>query len=243
MTSTHDAAQTDRPVALVTAASRGMGRGIARELARRGWRLGLFSRSEDVVGLGEELGAHVCRGSTSDPDDLARFCQSSWEALGRIDAVVNNTGHPPRGGLLDVPDTAWHEALDLILLNVVRMSRLATPYLLRNPGGGAIVNMSSIAAVQPDLTHPVSSVLRAGLGGFAKLYAQQYARQGLRMNNLVAGRIESYPQPEERVREIPAQRLGTVEEVASYVAFLLSPEAAYVNGQNIVIDGGLVRGL
>lgn len=237
-TTDNDAA---RPVALVTAASRGMGEGIARELVRRGWRVSLFARSQQVLDLGSELNAPAFQGSTANADDLARFVRSSWDQFGRIDAVVNNTGHPPKGELLDVSDEDWHAALDLIVLNVVRMSRLVTPLMLQRGEGGAILNISSIGAIQPDLVHPVSVVLRAGLGGFAKLYADRYAAQGLRMNNILAGRIDSYPQPPERIREIPAKRLGTVREVAACAAYLLSEGASYINGQSIAVDGGLTR--
>ncbi len=233
--------ESTRRVALVTAASRGMGEGIARELVRRGWRVSLFARSEQVLELGKELDAPAFRGSTANADDLARFVDSSWERFGRIDAVVNNTGHPPRGDLLAIPDEDWHEAMDLVLLNVARMSRLVTPLMLRGGQSGASLNISSIAAIQPDATHPVSAVLRAGLGSFAKLYADRYAAQGLRMNNILAGRIDSYPQPPERIREIPAGRLGTVSEVAEFAAFLLSEGASYINGQSIAVDGGLTR--
>ena len=158
----------------------------------------------------------------------------------RIDAVVNNTGHPPKGDLLAIPDEDWHRALDLVLLNVVRMARLATP-VMEAQGSGAFVNISTFAAFEPSLSFPVSSSLRAGLGSFARLYAERYAAAGIRMNNLLPGFIDSYPVEEELVAGIPMRRYGKVEEVGATVRFLLSDEAGYITGQNLRVDGGLTR--
>jgi NAD(P)-dependent dehydrogenase (short-subunit alcohol dehydrogenase family) len=230
------------PVAVVTAASKGMGEGIARELARRGYRLALLARSDGVVALARELGGVAVQGSVAVEDDLARLIALAQERYGRIDAVINNTGHPPTGDLLSIPDSDWYKALDLILLNVVRMSRLTTPLMLAQ-GRGAIVNISTIGALQPDARFPLSAVLRSGLAGFAKLYADRYAAQGIRMNNLLPGRIDSYPQSPERIAEIPAKRLGTVTEIAKVAAFLVSDEGSYLNGQSLLVDGGLIRGV
>lgn len=231
-----------KPVALVTAASRGMGEGIARHLVANGWRVSLLARSDSVIELGRELNGLAMRGSVSDPGDLTRLVDHTYDRFGRIDGVVNNTGHPPRGDILSIEDREWHEALDLLVLNVIRTSRLVVPHMQR-AGGGAFVNISTIGAVQPDVQHPVSAVLRSGLSGFTKLFANTYARTGLRMNNVLPGRIDSYPQTPERIAEIPAGRLGQVRDIATTVAFLLSPDAAYINGQDIIVDGGLVRGV
>jgi len=240
MTST--ASPSSAPVAIVTAASQGIGEACARTLSARGYRLALLARSQALGALAQELGGVHVVGSVTDPRDLEKLVHATLNAYGRIDAVVNNTGHPPRGELLQISDEEWHAALDLVILNAIRMTRLVTPVMLAAKKG-AIVNISTIGAIQPDLAFPVSTVLRAGLNGFAKLFAQRYADSGLRMNNVLPGRIASYPQPDERVREIPARRLGTVAEVSAAVAFLASDEASYVNGQSIIVDGGLVRGV
>src|SRR5512140_2339519 len=112
--------QTPR-VALVTAASHGMGAACARELARRGYRVGLLSRSQAVVRLALELEGLAIRGSVTEPQDLENFVTTAMERFGRIDAVVNNTGHPAKGELLEISDVEWHEGLDLLLLSVVRL--------------------------------------------------------------------------------------------------------------------------
>lgn len=231
---------TDRKVAIVTAASRGMGAACARELSRRGYDLALMARSAEVVELGNELGALAVQGSVTDEPDLRRLIDATLERFGRLDVVVNNTGHAARGELLELTDDQWHAGVDLLLLNVVRMARLATPVMLAR-GGGAFVNISSFAAVEPDLLFPVSSAIRAALGSFARLFSQRYAGPGLRMNNVLPGWIATYPADEETRRSIPAGRQGSAEEVARVVGFLASEDASYVTGQSLLVDGGVVR--
>jgi len=227
-------------VAIVTAAGRGMGAAIARELSDAGFRLVLLSNSGGAEAVANEIGCISHVGSVTEVEDLALLVEKTMEAYGRIDAVVNNTGHPPKGPLLGIPDSDWHLGLDIVLLNVVRMARLVTPIMLEQ-GGGAFVNISTFAAFEPSLIFPVSSSLRAALGSFAKMYADQYAPQGIRMNNVLPGYIDSYPESEENLREIPMGRYGKVEEIASTVRFLLSEEAGYITGQNIRVDGGITR--
>ena len=230
----------DAPVAIVTAASKGMGAACARELARRGWRVALMARGEEVEALARELGGIAIRGSTSSDDDLGRTVQATLDAWGRIDGVVNNTGHPPKGKLLALTDDDWRAGLDLVLLNVVRMARHATPPMLAR-GRGAFVNISTFAAFEPDARFPISSCLRAALGGFAKLYADQHAAAGLRMNNLLPGFIDTHGVDEAVRATIPAKRYGSTAEIAATVAFLLSDDAGYLTGQNLRVDGGVTR--
>ena len=230
---------TDRPVAIVTAASRGMGAAIARRLASS-HRVALMSRSDEVTAVAAELSGIARVGSVDDAGDTARLVEATLAAYGRIDAVVCNTGHPPKGDLLEVTDDDWHAALDLVLLNVVRMARLVAPVMERQ-GGGAIVNISAFGAVEPSLAFPVSSTLRAGLSAFTKLFADRYGPAGIRMNNVLPGFIETYGVDDETRGRIPLGRPGTVDEVAALVEFLVSAGAGYVTGQSIVADGGITR--
>jgi len=230
------------PVAAVTAASRGIGAACAQELGRRGFRLILLARSAQVDALAAELGAIAICGSVEAPADVVRVVEAARERFGRLDAVINNTGHAAKGDLLALTDADWHAGLDLLLLSVVRMARAATPLMLAG-GGGAFVNISSFAAAEPGLAHPVSGSLRAALGNFAKLYSRQYAGRGLRMNNLLPGWIDTYPVEPDVLAEIPAGRAGTAEEVARAAAFLLSSDASYITGASLRVDGGLIRGV
>lgn len=190
--------------------------------------------------VANELGGISLTGSVTEVKDLKTLVERTMGMYGRIDAVVNNTGHPPKGSLLEISDADWHLGLDITLLNVVRMARLVTPIMLEQ-GGGAFVNISTFAAFEPNLTFPVSSSLRAALGSFAKLYADKYAPHGIRMNNVLPGYIDSYPESEANLLRIPLGRYGKVGEIASTVQFLLSDEAGYITGQNIRVDGGITR--
>ncbi len=217
-----------------------MGAAIARELAAAGYRLVLFSPSENAQKLAAELGAIAVQGSVQVDADLSRLVDVALQHYGRIDVVVNNTGHPPKGDLLAISDAEWHDALDLLILNVARLMRKVTP-VMQSQGGGAIVNISSFAAVMPEQAMPVSSALRAALSAWTRLYAERYARDGIRMNSVLPGFVDSWPSDAAIVASIPAGRYGMTTEIARTVRFLLSEDAAYINGQNILVDGGLVK--
>ena len=229
-----------KKTAIVTAAGKGIGAAIARELGANGYNLVLMSNSGGAKAVAAELNGASLTGSVTEPDDLKKLVDLAMDSYGRIDAVVNNTGHPAKGPLLEIPDEAWHQGLDLLLLNVVRMSRLITP-VMQQQGGGAIVNISTFAAFEPDHTFPVSCSLRAALAGFSKLYADQYAVDGIRMNNLLPGFMDNYPESADTVSKIPLGRYARVEEIAKTARFLLEPDSGYITGQNIRADGGITR--
>jgi len=229
-------------VAIVTAAGKGVGAAIAGELAAAGYRVSLMSNSGGALKLAQDLGGIGMTGSVTEPSDLAKLVDTTLEKYGRIDAVVNNTGHPPKGDLLEITDADWHRGLDLLILNVVRMARLVTPVFIEQ-GGGAIVNISTFSAFEPELAFPVSSSLRGGLAGFTKLYADRYADCGIRINNVLPGYMDNYPESAENLAKIPMKRYASVQEIATTVRFLLSDDASYITGQNIRVDGGITHSI
>ena len=229
-------------VAVVTAAGSGMGAACARELAQRGYRVALMSASGKAEDLAAELGGFGLTGSVTEVGDLESLVGEALDRYGRIDGVVSSTGHPPTGDILDLTDDEWHEALDLVLLNVVRITRLVTPAMARQ-GSGAIVNISTFSAFEPSPAFPLSSSLRAALAGFTKLYSDRYAAEGIRMNNILPGYMENFEIDEQTLHSIPMQRQGSLAEIARTAAFLLSNDAGYITGQNIRVDGGMTRSL
>jgi len=231
---------TKQKTAIITAAGQGMGAAIARELAANDYNVALLSNSGGAERLALELGGIGVTGSVTSITDLTTLVERTMSEYGRIDAVINNTGHPPKGSILDITDEDWHQGLDIVMLNVVRMARLVTP-IMENQGRGAFVNISTFSAFEPKPAFPVSSSLRAALAGFTKLYADQYAAAGIRMNNILPGFIDSYPESADNLSQIPMGRYGAVAEIAKTVRFLISEDAGYITGQNIRIDGGITR--
>ena len=218
-----------------------MGAACAHTLAKEKYNLVLMSRTDGVLEFAKELDAVGMVGNVTKQNDLCKVVDLAMDTYGQIDAIVNNTGHPPKGDLLKITDSEWKESFDLLLLNVVRMSRLAVPIMKKN--GGSIVNISSYSAKDPNISFPTSSTIRAGLSAFVKLFADQYAKDGIRMNNILPGFVDSFDVDDEIRSKIPSKREGRVDEIANTVVFLLSDKSSYVNGQNIRVDGGLGRSI
>jgi NAD(P)-dependent dehydrogenase (short-subunit alcohol dehydrogenase family) len=230
----------EQPVAIFTAAGSGIGAAAARRLAAEGWAVAILSPSGRGAALAESLGGLGVTGSNLEPADLQRLVDAAAARWGRIDAVVNSAGHGPKGELLAISDADWQRGMDFYLLNVVRIARMVTP-LMQRQQRGAIVNVSTYATFEPEAAFPTSGVFRAGLAAFTKLYADQYAADGLRMNNVLPGFIDSLPEKSDRRERIPMGRYGRSDEVAELIAFLASARSSYITGQNIRIDGGLTR--
>jgi len=164
--------------------------------------------------------------------------EASLQRFGRIDAVINCTGHGPKGPLMDISDEDWHLGMDYYFMNVVRMTRLILPTML-NQKSGSIVNISTFAVFEPDPDFPTSAVFRASLASYTKLFSTKYANDGVRMNNVLPGFIDSLPEKEDRRDRIPAGRYAKVRELSEAIAFLASDASSYITGQNLRVDGGL----
>lgn len=227
-------------VAIVTAGGSGMGAAAARRLAADGFRVAILSSSGKGEALAAELGGFGITGSNQSPEDLARLVDGTMERYGRVDVLVNSAGHGPRAPILEITDEQWAKGMDVYLLNVIRPTRLVTP-IMQSQKSGAIINISTAWAFEPSSMFPTSAVFRAGLASFTKLFADTYAGENIRMNNVLPGWIDSLPATEERRDGVPMKRYGTSEEIAATIAFLASDGAAYITGQNLKVDGGLTR--
>ena len=231
---------TEQKVAIITGGGSGMGAAVARRLAADGSQVAVLSSSGKGEALAQELGGFGVTGSNQSNDDLKRLVDGTLGRWGRIDVLVNSAGHGPRAPILEITDEDWHKGMDVYFLNVVRAVRLVAP-VMQAQKGGAIVNISTAWAFEPSAMFPASAVARAGLAAYTKIFADSFAADNVRMNNVLPGWIDSLPQTEERRESVPLQRYGTAEEIAATVAFLASDGAAYITGQNLRVDGGLTR--
>jgi 3-oxoacyl-[acyl-carrier protein] reductase len=255
-------------VALVNAASRGLGRGIAEALAAEGVRLVISSRSQEAVDktaseIVSSYGAEVVpvAADVSRPEAAGTLVGAAVQRFGRLDILVNNSGGPPGGYFQDFDDAAWQKAFELLLLNVVRMVRAALPQL-RSSGHGRVVNVASTSVRQPIKGLILSNSLRAGVAALAKTISDELAPDQITVNTVLPGRILTdrlremfIPRAREAgvpvddlartevAKEIPLGRVGEPSDMGSLVAFLCSDAAAYITGQLIAVDGGQVRGL
>ena len=189
-----------------------------------------------------ELGGLGVTGSNQSNDDLKRFVDAAIAKWGRIDVLVNSAGHGPRAPLIEITDEQWFTAFNVYLMNVIRAVRLVAPVMIKQKAG-AIINISTAWIFEPSAMFPTSAVARAGLASYQKLFADQYAGDNVRMNSVLPGWIDSLPKTDERAASVPLKRYGTSDEIAATVSFLTSDGAAYITGQNIKVDGGLMRGV
>ena len=256
-----------RKVALVMAASKGLGRAVATELAREGARVVISSRDEDALAqaaaqMREETGAEI-EYSVADltrAEDVRALVSHAADRFGGVDVLVNNTGGPPAGTFNDFDDEGWQAAFELVLLSLIRAVRGVLPSM-RERGGGRIVNIASSSIKQPIENLILSNTFRAGISGLAKSLAVELAPDGILVNTIGPGRISTArSQSMDAARsealgvsvgevrgqveaQIPLGRYGTPEELARVAAFLASPANSYVTGQAILVDGGMVRAL
>ena len=228
----------DTPVALIVGGGSGIGADAARTLHEAGYRVGVMSSSGKGEELGKSLGGLGFTGSNLVVADLQSFVEQALDTFGRIDGVVNCTGHGPKGPVDELSDEDWHTGMDYYMLNTVRMTRLVLP-TMRSQKSGSIVNISTFAAFEPDPDFPTSAVFRAALAGYTKLFANKFAAEGIRMNNVLPGFIDSLPEKEDRLARIPAGRYAKVRELSDTISFLISDKSSYITGQNLRVDGGL----
>jgi NAD(P)-dependent dehydrogenase (short-subunit alcohol dehydrogenase family) len=225
-------------VAIVTAGGSGMGAAAARQLKKDGFRVAILSSSGKGEALAKELGGIGVTGSNQSNDDLKRLVDLVVDKWGRIDALVNSAGHGPRKPILDITDEDWSKGMDVYFLSAVRPIRLVTP-VMQKQKSGAIVNISTAWVFEPSEMFPTSAVFRAGLASFTKVFANKYAADNIRINNVLPGWIDSLPATEDRRKSVPLQRYGKSEEVAGTISFLVSDAAAYITGQSLRVDGGV----
>jgi NAD(P)-dependent dehydrogenase (short-subunit alcohol dehydrogenase family) len=227
-------------VAIITAGGSGMGAESARRLAADGFKVAILSSSGKGEALAKELGGVGVTGSNQSNDDLKRLVDLTIKTWRRVDALVNSAGHGPRAPIIEITDDQWRIGLDTYFLNVIRPVRLVTP-VMQAQKSGAIVNVSTAWAFEPSPMFPTSAVFRAGLASYTKIFADAYAADNIRMNNVLPGWIDSLPATEERRKGVPMKRYGTSAEVAATIAFLVSEGAGYITGQNLKVDGGVTR--
>lgn len=230
---------TDK-VALITAGGSGMGAAAARRLAADGYDVGILSSSGKGEALAHELRGVGVTGSNQSTDDLQRLVDLAMKRWGRVDVLVNSAGHGPRGPVLELNDDDWHTGMEVYFLSAVRPTRLVTP-IMQDQQSGSIINISTFAVFEPDPVFPTSGVFRAGLASFTKLFADKFAPDNIRMNNVLPGFIDSLPESKEFRARIPMERYGRTGEVAATIAFLASEGAGYITGQNIRVDGGITH--
>ena len=237
--------------AIVCGASSGIGLAIAEALAEEGANVSMFARRREILEReAERLGALAVRGDLTNPADLQRLVDRTLTAFGGIDILVNNGGGPPRTSAEAIDYELLEGAVALLLVSAVRLTNLCLPELRRS-GHGRVVNITSSSVREPIENLALSNAVRPGVIGWAKGLSRELGADGITVNNIATGRIdterlaESFKQRSraDSENEIPLKRFGKPRELADVVAFLASDRGSYVTGTTIPVDGGLTRGL
>ncbi len=253
----------ENKVALVAASSKGLGFGVARALALHGAKVSICSRHADELEaaaskIRNESGAEVLTTAcdVAKPDEVSQWIGRTADKWGTIYGLLVNAGGPPSGFFKDLSDEQWRAAFDLTLMSTIRMIRTTLPHM---KGGGSILAITSYSINAPIEALALSTVMRSGVAALLKTLAEELAPDGVRVNNLIPGRILTDRTTQldqntakrrgisieevraEMVKRIPLGRLGTTEEFGNAGAFLLSPAASYITGATLRVDGGLVR--
>ncbi len=254
-------------VAMVLASSKGLGRAIALGFAREGARVTICARGQEALDetkrqIEDETGVEILALTldVSLRESHTKLVEETLSRFGQIDVLVNNSGGPPAGNLLSLPDSSWQEALDLNLLSTVFMTKEVIPHMMPRRWG-RVINLTSYSVKQPVDSLVLSNMARAGVVGFAKTLASELAPHNITVNNICPGVFSTDRHHElargraqklgidldeylaQQASSIPVKRCGEPAELADVVVFLSSERASYVTGTTLQIDGGLVRGL
>jgi 3-oxoacyl-[acyl-carrier protein] reductase len=237
--------------AIVCGASQGIGLAVAEALAEEGANVAMFARRREVLEReAERIGGLAIRGDVTNPQDCERLVRRTVEAFGGVDILVNNSGGPPRGPHVELDEESLEAAVSLLLVSAVRLTNLCLRYL-RKSEGGRIINIESNSVREPIANLALSNAVRPGVVGWAKGLARELGEDGITVNNIATGRIDTERLAEsfklhsraDSMNEVPLKRFGTPRELADVVCFLASDRASYVTGTTIPVDGGLTRGL
>ncbi len=254
-------------IALITASSKGLGKAAALSLAKEGATVIICSRNKLEI---EKTAAEIQKSTGSEmfpfvadvsrPEDIRALFETIRTRFGSLYILVNNAGGPPTGDILTMTDEEWKKGYELTLMSMIRLTREALPLMI-NQQWGRIITITSISGKQPVNDLLISSTLRPGIHGLTKVLANKYAKENITVNTVCPGFINTERQQDLMLQrsatkkisveeymanisvDIPTGRMGNLEEVGDVIAFLASENASYVNGVNLLIDGGLARGI